>query len=79
MEGLVDAGRQADLLIIECYGFDADVRYHMSWRTIEKNLPRIGAQRVLLTHMNAAMLKNRHLVTVPQRCQCAEDGMVMEI
>ena len=23
---------------MECYGFDADVRYHMSWRTIEKNL-----------------------------------------
>ena len=30
---------------MECYGFDTDVRYHMSWRTIEKNLPRIGAQR----------------------------------
>lgn len=78
VEGLVDAGRGADLLIIECYGFDADVRYHMSWRTIEANLPRIGAKRVLLTHMNDSMLKNRHQVTAPG-VQCAEDGMVIEI
>jgi ribonuclease BN (tRNA processing enzyme) len=78
VEDLVDAGRQADLLIIECYGFDTDVRYHMSWRTIEKNLPRIGAQRVLLTHMNASMLENRHHVTTPD-VMCAEDGMVIEI
>ena len=78
VEDLVDAGRQADLLIIECYGFDTDVRYHMSWRTIEKNLPRIGARRVLLTHMNASMLENRHHVTTPD-VMCAEDGMVIEI
>lgn len=78
VECLVDAGRQADLLIIECYGFDTDARYHMSWRTIEANLPRIGARRVLLTHMNDSMLKNRHQVAAPG-VQCAEDGMVLEI
>jgi ribonuclease BN (tRNA processing enzyme) len=78
VESLVPTGAGADLYIIECYGFDGDVRYHMSWRTIEQNLPRIGAKRVLLTHMNASMLANRHAVTVPG-VTCAEDGLVIDI
>lgn len=78
VESLVPAGVGADLFIVECYGFDGDVRYHMSWRTIEKNLPRIGAKRVLLTHMNASMLANRHVVTTPG-VMCAEDGLVIDI
>jgi len=78
VESLVPAGQGADLYIMECYGFDADVRYHMSWRTIEKHLSRIGPKRVLLTHMNASMLANRHVVTEPA-VLCAEDGMVIEV
>jgi len=78
VESLVPAGQGADLYIMECYGFDADVRYHMSWRTIERELPRIGAARVLLTHMNASMLANRHAVTTPG-VACAHDGMVIDI
>jgi len=78
VESLVPAGQGADLYIMECYGFDTDVRYHMSWHTIEKHLARIGAARVLLTHMNASMLANRHAVTTPG-VACAEDGMVIEI
>lgn len=78
VENLISAGKDADLYITECYGFDSDVRYHMSWRTIEKNLPRIGAKRVLLTHMSAPMLANRHVITAPGLI-CAEDGLVIEI
>ncbi len=78
VESLVPAGAAADLYIMECYGFDADVRYHMSWRTIERNLPRIGAKRVLLTHMNAAMLAHREAVAA-SGVACAEDGMVIEV
>lgn len=78
VESLVPAGQGADLYIMECYGFDTDVRYHMSWRTIEKNLARIGAKHVLLTHMNASMLANRSAVTA-SGVTCAEDGMVIDI
>jgi ribonuclease BN (tRNA processing enzyme) len=78
VESLVPAGQGADLYIMECYGFDTDVRYHMSWRTIEQNLPRIAPKRVLLTHMNASMLANRHTVSAPG-VLCAEDGMVIDI
>jgi ribonuclease BN (tRNA processing enzyme) len=78
VDALVPAGRDADLFIVECYAFDGDVRYHMSWRTIEQKLPQIGAKRVLLTHMNASMLAGRHAVATPG-VMCAEDGLVIDI
>jgi len=74
----VDAGRNADLFIMECYQFDGVPRYHMSWKTIESQLDRIGARRVLLTHMAAGMLARRGEVR-DARCVLAEDGLVLEI
>lgn len=56
VENLVPCGRGADLFIVECYGYDRPVRYHLNWQTLQPNLSRIGAKRVLLTHMNNDML-----------------------
>lgn len=78
VDTLLPVSRDADLFMIECYAFDNDVRYHMSWRTIERKLPDITARRVLLTHMNAEMLANRHLVADP-RVALAEDGLVLDV
>lgn len=78
VENLVPAGKNADLYIMECYAFEGEPRFHTSWRTIEKNLPRIGARRVMLTHMNASMLKQAPNVRTPG-VFCAEDGLVVEI
>jgi ribonuclease BN (tRNA processing enzyme) len=78
VEALVPAGRDADLYIMECYAFDGEPRYHLSWRTIEQNLPRIGARQVLLTHMNAMMLQRRNEVR-GQGVLLAEDGLVVDI
>jgi ribonuclease BN (tRNA processing enzyme) len=78
VESLVPAGRGADLYIMECYQFEAEPRYHMSWSTIRPNLDRIGARRVLLTHMAEGMLARRAYVADP-RVAFAEDGLVLEI
>ncbi len=78
VEALVPAGSGADLYIMECYAFDGPVRFHMSWQTISANLARIGAKRVMLTHMNAQMLANRHRA-VAEGVIHAEDGLVVEI
>lgn len=78
VEPLVDCGRDADLYIMECYAFDGPVRYHMSWQTIAPNLARIGARKVMLTHMNATMLAHRDKATGPGIVH-AEDGLVVEI
>lgn len=78
VEPLVECGRGAHLYIMECYALDGPVRYHMSWQTIAANLPRIGARRVMLTHMNERMLANREKAAGPN-IVLAEDGLVVDV
>ena len=78
VENLVPAGRGADLYIMECYHFDGAPRFHMSWSTIAAELDRIGAKRVLLTHMGDAMLARRGEISDP-RVLFADDGLVLDI
>ena len=78
VENLVEAATGANLFIDECFGYDKPLGFHMTWREIEKQLDRLGAKRVLLTHMNTEMLANRDQVRDP-RVLVAEDGMVIDI
>lgn len=78
VESLVNAGKDADLYIMECYQFEGAPRYHMAWKTIEGHLDRIGPKRVLLTHMAAAMLARRDEVN-DRRAILAEDGLVLDV
>jgi ribonuclease BN (tRNA processing enzyme) len=78
IESLVPAGRNADLYIMECYHFEGEPRYHMSWRTIARELDRIAPKRVMLTHMAEPMLARLAEVKDP-RVILAEDGLVLEI
>jgi ribonuclease BN (tRNA processing enzyme) len=77
-EALVPAGRGADLYIMECFHFEGAPRYHMSWMKIAGELDRIGARRVLLTHMAEPMLARRGEVA-DARVVLAEDGLVLDI
>jgi ribonuclease BN (tRNA processing enzyme) len=78
VDSLVAAGRGADLYIIECYQFDGSPRFHLCWKTIAAQLDRIGARRVMLTHMAEPMLARRGEVADP-RVVLAEDGLVIDI
>jgi len=53
---LIEAARGADLFVTECYAYDKPIRYHLSLKAIEQNLARLGARRLVLTHMSDAML-----------------------
>jgi ribonuclease BN (tRNA processing enzyme) len=75
---LVPTGRGADLFIMECFHFEGSPRFHMSWRKISEELDRIGAKRVLLTHMAEPMLARRGEVKDP-RIVLAEDGLVLHV
>lgn len=77
-DALLPCAAGADLFICECYALDAQIRYHLNWRTLAANLGRLGARRVLLTHMNDSMLAQRHLVDDP-RVSAAEDGLVVDV
>lgn len=77
-ENLVPVAAGADLYIAECYAFQTPVRSHTSWAALEPHLPRLKANRIMLTHMGPEMLANvgrieRSGVIV------AEDGLVVEI
>jgi ribonuclease BN (tRNA processing enzyme) len=78
VESLLPTAKGADLFIAECFGFDVQVGYHMTWRNIDKNLDRLGAKRVMLTHMGIEMLAQRGQVRDP-RVLLAEDGLTLDI
>lgn len=78
VETLVPCGQNADLFIIECYGYDRPMRYHLNWRALEPNLARIGAKRVLLTHMNTDMLAHSEEARAAGLL-IAEDGLVVDV
>jgi len=72
---LIDAGRGADLLIAEAYYYEKRVPLHLDYKTLASNLPRIGAKRVLLTHMSVDMLT--HSGEVPE--EKAHDGLAITL
>ncbi len=74
VENLIDAAQGADLFITECSAFEAAARYHLNWRTIESQLPRFNARKVLLTHMGPEMLANQRNVSHPT-VAIAGDGL----
>lgn len=78
IEGLCDASRGADLFISECYQYDTKLPIHLDYQTIDANYARLGAKRVLLTHMGEEMLAARGKVNT-SRYIVAEDGMTLDL
>ena len=68
-------GEGADLLIAESYYYDKPIKWHLNYPAIAANRHRLGARRVILTHMSREMLA--HVDEVPE--ECAHDGLVVEI
>lgn len=73
---LIDAARNVDLLIAEAYFFDRKIKWHLDYATLRRNLDRIGARRVILTHMSSDMLARQGEVA---GCELAADGLRLEI
>ena len=74
-EELVEAARGADVFVCEAYTFERRTRYHLDHATLARNLERIQARRVILTHLGPEMLAHRHEAVA----ECADDGLVVEI
>jgi ribonuclease BN (tRNA processing enzyme) len=70
-ESLGQAARGADLFIAEAYTFERRVRYHLDLQTLANHLDRIGAKRVILTHMSDDVLSRMNEL----EWELAEDGM----
>jgi ribonuclease BN (tRNA processing enzyme) len=74
-ENLLAVGRGADLLIAEALFFERRVKYHLDYTSLKGHLARIGAKRVILTHMGPEMLS--HIGDVLE--ETAEDSKIVEI
>lgn len=74
-EALIPLGCDADLLIAEANFDGRDVPGHMNLATLRRNLPRIGARRVILTHMGEEVLARRESLGI----EAAEDGLVVSL
>jgi ribonuclease BN (tRNA processing enzyme) len=78
VDGVLPCAKGADLFIVECYGYDKPVPYHTNWKTLSGNLPRLGAKRVLITHMNNDMLAHVDEAKAAG-VLLAEDGLVLDV
>lgn len=78
VEALVEIAAGADLFIVECCAVDRPVKFHLNWRTIEQNLPRLTARRLMISHMNPDMLAFAPGLK-SERIVIAEDGLKLEL
>jgi ribonuclease BN (tRNA processing enzyme) len=78
VEVLCEVARGADLFISECFQYDVVLPIHLDYTTINANYEKLGAKRVLLTHMGEAMLtKSKNVDSL--RYLIARDGMVLNV
>lgn len=68
-------GRDADLLICECYFYEKPVRFHLNYPDVREHWDDFGAKRIILTHMSREMLP--HAGDIPE--ETAHDGMVVDL
>ena len=74
-ESLTEAARGADLFVCEAYMFDRAVRFHLDYKTVEAQADRLGARRIILTHMGRDMLARE----AEARFERAHDGLVVTL
>ena len=74
-ESLVDAARGADCFVCEAYTFDRKLRFHLDYATVRTHAARLGARRLVLTHMGSSMLERRGEADF----ECASDGLVLAL
>jgi len=72
-ESLIEAARGADLFVCEAYTFDRHLKFHLDYKTIEAQAERLGARRIILTHMGRDMLARE----AEARFERAHDGLVV--
>lgn len=74
-DALIDISRDADLFVVEALSNDKPIRHHLSYDALCRNLDRLSARQIVLTHMGPDMLAHRGAA----RHRIAEDGLVVTL
>jgi ribonuclease BN (tRNA processing enzyme) len=77
-DGVIEAGRGADLYLVECTFFSTQAPMHLDYLTLAAKFAGIGAKRYVLTHMGEEMLASLDKIDT-SRCIAAEDGLSLTI
>lgn len=75
---LRDIAEGADIFITECFTYRSPIRYHLNWTILEKMLPSLNAQKVLISHMGSEMLAHKEKISFPNVI-LGEDGQIFDI
>jgi ribonuclease BN (tRNA processing enzyme) len=74
-DALIEASSGADVFICECNFFDTKAPGHLDYGTLQENLPRLSARRIVITHMSDEMLARLPDIDL----EAAADGGVIDI
>jgi len=72
-DALIELSTDANLFVTECFAFEAPSTGHMNHADLVANKNRLGAKRIILTHMSEAMLGQSNL-----EFEKAEDGLIVQ-
>lgn len=72
---LVEVADGADLFVCECYSYEAEIPYHLNYKTIRQHEEALGAKRICLTHLSTDMLA--HLDEA--ELEVADDGLLIAL
>ena len=64
-----------DLFLCECCYWETEVDFHINYPEIERNRSRIGARRLILSHLGREVIEKLGRVQL----EVARDGMVIEV
>jgi ribonuclease BN (tRNA processing enzyme) len=77
-DSLLEIAEGADLMMMECYAARQGVPNHIDWPTLQANLPRLKARRIMATHLGASTLP---LIPEMERAgvEVAGDGLTLDL
>jgi ribonuclease BN (tRNA processing enzyme) len=74
-EAFIPHTQEADLFLCECTFFESRSETHLDYPRIVENVGRLGAKRIVLTHVGEEVLARKSEVAL----ETAEDGLVLNL
>jgi ribonuclease BN (tRNA processing enzyme) len=77
-DALLPIADGAQLFIVECFGYAGRTPGHLTWEILKSRLPDLRADKIMVTHMNPAMLTRLEEIAAAGAI-FAEDGIAIDL